>query len=129
MAFTPVSLHQFDKKLEKYTKKDTVLRERVIKKIKEIVENPEIGVPKRHELRGYRALHVDPFVIFYAIIGNKVVLTYFEHHDKVYQDAAKFAPRILTGLRARLALEEAGISQDSFADFLEDIKKPKTKRK
>jgi mRNA-degrading endonuclease RelE of RelBE toxin-antitoxin system len=129
MAFTPVSLRQFDNKLEKYTKKDTVLRERVIKKIKEIVENPEIGVPKRHELRGYRALHVDPFVIFYAIIGNKIVLTYFEHHDKVYQDAAKFAPRLLTGLRARLALEEAGISQDSFADFLEDIKKPKTKRK
>ncbi len=86
-------------------------------------------MPKRHELRGYWALHVDPFVIFYAIIGNKVVLTYFEHRDKVYQDAAKFAPRILTELRARLALEEAGISQDSFADFLEDIKKPKTKRK
>ena len=44
MAFTPVSLYQFDKKFKKYTKKDTILRERVIKKIKEIVENPEIGV-------------------------------------------------------------------------------------
>lgn len=129
MVFTPFSLSQFDKKFEKYTKKDTALRERVIKKIKEIIENPEIGVPKCHELKGYRALHVDPFVIFYAIIGNNVVLAYFEHHDKVYEDAAKFAPRILTELRARLALEEAGISPDSFADLLEEIKKRKRRHK
>jgi hypothetical protein len=74
-------------------------------------------------------LHVDPFVIFYAIIGNNVVLTYFEHHDKVYEDAAEFAPRILTELRARLALEEAGISPDSFADFLEEIRKRKIRSK
>jgi mRNA-degrading endonuclease RelE of RelBE toxin-antitoxin system len=69
MAFTPVSLYQFDKKFEKYTKKDTVLRERVIKKIKEIIENPEISVPKRHGLKGYRALHVAPFVIFMRLLA------------------------------------------------------------
>ena len=52
--------------------KDTVLLQRIIKKIKEIIENPEIGVPKHHELKSYRTLHVDPFVIFYSIIGNKL---------------------------------------------------------
>lgn len=125
MAFTPVILHQFDKKFKRYTRKDSSLRERVIKKIIEIVENPEIGNPKRHELRGYRSLHVDPFVIFYAIIGDKVVLTYFEHHDKVYRDAIEFAPQLLTELRTRLALEDAEISPDSFNDFLRELKKRK----
>ena len=55
-------------------------------------------------------------------------MTYFEHYDKVYDDAAKFAPRILTELRARLALEVAGIYQDSFAGFLEEIKKTPDKK-
>ncbi|MGA9097366.1 MAG: type II toxin-antitoxin system RelE/ParE family toxin [Methanotrichaceae archaeon] len=125
MAFTPIALHQFDKKFKKYIKKDSALRERVIKRIIEIAENPEIGKPKRHELKGYRSLHVDPFVIFYVIIGDKVVLTYFEHHDKVYKDALEFAPQLLTELRTRLALEDTGISPDSFNDFLEELKKRK----
>jgi hypothetical protein len=47
----------------------------------------------------------------------------------VYEDAAKFAPGILTELRARLALEDAGISENSFAGFLEEIKKRKTRSK
>ena len=125
MAFTPIILHQFDKKFKRYTRKDTALRERVIKKIIEIIKNPEIGKPKRNELKGFKSLHVDPFVIFYAIIGDRVVLTYFEHHDKVYKDAIEFAPQLLTELRTRLALKDADISPDSFNDFMEELKKRK----
>ncbi len=121
MAYKPVILHQFEKKFKKYTSKDRGLREQVLKKIAEIVANPEIGEPKRHFLKGYRAEHVDPFVIFYTVIEDRVVLVYFEHHDKVYRDANSFAPALLAELKTCRALDDVGLSTAQFMDFVELI--------
>ena len=70
MAFSYTTTRQFDKRFHKLTRKNQALKDQVFEKISEILENPEIGVPKRHELKGLRGAHVDPFVIIYAIIGN-----------------------------------------------------------
>ena len=51
MAFQTIATYYFDKKFKKLTKKDGLLKERVIRKLQEISIDPEIGEPKRYTLR------------------------------------------------------------------------------
>ena len=94
MAFQTIATYYFDKKFKKLTKKDGLLKERVIRKLQEISINPKIGEPKRHALRGLRSEHLDPFVIIYAIIKDVVLLINFDDHDKAYDTT----PQILAAL-------------------------------
>ena len=84
--FEPVPdfIDQFDK----LTRKDRALRERAIKKIDQILTNPEIGEPKKYRLKMARGVHVNPFVIVYMIVGDKIVFLWFDHHDQAYDKAA-----------------------------------------
>jgi len=84
--FEPVPdfIDQFDK----LTRKDRALRERAIKKIDQILTNPEIGEPKRYRLKMARGVHVNPFVIVYMIVGDKIVFLWFDHRDQAYDKAA-----------------------------------------
>jgi mRNA-degrading endonuclease RelE of RelBE toxin-antitoxin system len=76
MAFQTIATFYFDKKFKKLVKKDGLLEERVIRKLQAICINLEIGEPKRHALRGLRSVHVDPFVIIYAIVKGVFLFTY-----------------------------------------------------
>jgi mRNA-degrading endonuclease YafQ of YafQ-DinJ toxin-antitoxin module len=60
MAYQPITTYYFEKRFKKLTKKDGLLKERIIRKIQEIIDNPDID--KRHALRGLRSVHIDPFV-------------------------------------------------------------------
>jgi mRNA-degrading endonuclease RelE of RelBE toxin-antitoxin system len=77
------------------------LEKQVLGKISDIIENPEIGVPKRHELKGLRGVHVDPFVIIYAIIADRIIFLHFDHHDQAYNAAAIFTPAQIAELKRR----------------------------
>ncbi len=90
--FEPVPdfLDQFDK----LTRKDRALRERAIKKIDQILTNPEIGEPKRYRLKMARGVHVNPFVIVYMIVGDKIVFLWFDHHDQAYDKAASILEKM-----------------------------------
>ncbi len=68
MAYQPITTYYFEKRFKKLTKKDGLLKERIIRKLQEIVNNPDIGEPKRHALRGLRSVHIDPFVIAFVVI-------------------------------------------------------------
>jgi mRNA-degrading endonuclease RelE of RelBE toxin-antitoxin system len=68
MSFKPLLPSHFHRQFKKLTKKDAALEQRLGKKIKAICENPEIGAPKRHKLKGLRGEHVDPFVIIYGVL-------------------------------------------------------------
>jgi len=46
MAFQTIATYYFDKKFKKLTKKDGLLKERVVRKLQKISINPEIGEPK-----------------------------------------------------------------------------------
>jgi len=101
MTSSYTTTHQFDKRFHKLTRKNQALKDQIFEKISEIIENPEIGVPKRHELKGLRAVHVDPFVIIYAIIGGRIVFLHFDHHDQVYNADSIFSPSQMEELRKR----------------------------
>jgi hypothetical protein len=55
MAYQPITTYYFEKRFKKLTKKDRLLKERIIRKLQEITNNPDIGEHKRHALRSFAA--------------------------------------------------------------------------
>ncbi len=88
------STPDFDANFLKLTRKNTALKERLLKKISQILDNPSIGTPKRHRLRHARGSHVDPYVIVYRIKGDKIQFLYVDHHNFVYEKSAEILEMI-----------------------------------
>jgi addiction module RelE/StbE family toxin len=84
MNYSPQSSPLFDKNFKRLTKKNLVLKERTLKKIREILQNPEIGETLTQNLAGYRSVHVGNWVIIYEIILEEVWFVNFDHHDYAY---------------------------------------------
>ena len=78
--FTP----SFEKQLKKIKQKDSILFERLSKKLKEIKQNPEHYKPLRNVLKGCRRAHIDPFVVVFEVKENTIILHYIKHHDEAY---------------------------------------------
>ena len=126
MAFKSVTTSYFDKRFSKLTNKNTTFKKQVINKLKEIRQNPEIGEPKSHALRGLRGLHIsEHFVVVYLIFKNYVVFINLDHHDKAYDaETMKRLIRRLSeddGLLA--ALKVSDITVDDFARFVVTVGK------
>jgi len=85
----------FDRKFKKITEKDRGLKDRLVNKISQILDNPEIGDFKRYDLKGIQGVHVNPFVILYRVSGDTIDFVNIDHHDKVYRKLKKSnsAPR------------------------------------
>lgn len=64
--------------------KDTLLREKLEKQIKKILENPEIGKPLQYAFKGERTVRVPPYRLIYSIHYNTLILLRFEHRKDVY---------------------------------------------
>ncbi len=118
MAFQTIATCYFDKKFKKLTKKDGLLKERVIRKLQEISVNPEIGEPKCHILRGLRSVHLDPFVIIYVIFKDNIILINLDNHDKAYDTAPKILQSLLNDSQTIEALKNAGIPAEEYAGFV-----------
>lgn len=88
------STPEFDEKFLKLTRKNKALKERLFRKIGQILDNPSIGTPKRNWLSHARGSHVNPYVIVYRIKGDKVQFLYVDHHDFVYEKSAEILKRI-----------------------------------
>ncbi|MDD4161241.1 MAG: type II toxin-antitoxin system RelE/ParE family toxin [Methanothrix sp.] len=125
MAFQTITTSYFDKKFKKLTRKDGLLRERVIRKLQAISINPEIGEPKRHALRGLRSVHVDPFVIIYTIIADVILLINFDEHDNAYDATPPILNSLLSDPRTIEALENAGITAEEYLLFVKSLRKKK----
>lgn len=73
-------------KFEKEMKKcDNSIKEKAIKQIQKIIENPEIGKPLRYNLKGERTVYIWPFRIIYCYFGNTIYFLRFEHRKEVYK--------------------------------------------
>jgi Plasmid stabilisation system protein. len=125
MAFQTIATCYFDKKFKKLTKKDGLLKERTIRKLQAICIDPEIGEPKRHALKGLRSVHIDPFVIIYAIIKDVVLLINFDEHDETYDATPSILNSLLHDPRTVEALVNAGITTKEYLQFMKSLKKKK----
>ncbi len=72
---------KFEKELKK---SDNSIKEKAVKQIKKIIENPETGKPLRYNLKGERTIYVWPFRILYTYSNNTIYFLRFEHRKDVY---------------------------------------------
>lgn len=64
--------------------KDSLLKERILKQIERIKDNPEIGKPMRHEKKSTREVYVAPFRLSYKYHKemDKIEILGFYHKDE-----------------------------------------------
>ena len=76
----------FHEKFKKIFKKikDKELKQKIIKQISKIKENPKIGKSMRNVRKGTRELYIRPFRLSYSYIEkeDKVVILDFYHKDE-----------------------------------------------
>ncbi len=72
----------FKKEFEKI--KDNLLKDKIKKQLKKIIENPEIGKPLRYNLKGERTIYIKPYRLIYSFQENTIILLKFHHRDSVY---------------------------------------------
>jgi addiction module RelE/StbE family toxin len=121
MAFRSITTSYFDKKFSKLTDKNKNFKSQIINKMKGIRQNPEIGEPKSHNLRGLRALHVsEHFVIVYLIFKNYIIFINVYHHNNVYnpETSKRLMKRLLEDEGFLGALIMSDISEDDFTLFV-----------
>ena len=121
MTLKPLLPSHFHKQFKKLTKKDAALEQRLGKKIKAICENPEIGEPKSHNLKGLRGEHVDPFVIIYGVFDDFIVFVHVDHHDKAYASAYEIAKALINDDGLLITLAKVGVTPEELAAFVESI--------
>jgi len=74
----------FEKQLKKLKKKDSLLFDRLAKKLKEIRRNPEHYKPLRNVLKGTRRAHLNPFIIIFELKNGLITVHYVKRHDNAY---------------------------------------------
>lgn len=78
IAFHP----DFEKLLSRI--KDQTLKEKVIKQLTKIRDNPEIGKPMQYFRKGTREVYIQPFRLSYLYLKNeeKIVILDLYHKDQ-----------------------------------------------
>lgn len=73
----------FDPNFKKDFKKikDKSLKEKVIKQISKIKNNPKIGKPMKYSRKGTRELYISPLRLSYKIEGDIVYILALYHKD------------------------------------------------
>ena len=62
--------------------KETFLREKIMKQIKKISENPEIGKPMRNVRKGTREVYIKPFRLSYGYLIDQQVVYILDLYHK-----------------------------------------------
>ena len=74
--------------LNKLFKKNKVMYEQVMKKIEEIIQNPQHYKPLKYNFAGERRVHImKSFVLKFEVHEDRkvVVFLFFGHHDEAYR--------------------------------------------
>jgi len=75
----------YTEKFEREFKKiDKSIKEKAIKQIDKILENPDIGKPLKYQLKDERTVYVKPYRIIYSFFNNTIYFLKFEHRKGVY---------------------------------------------
>ena len=62
--------------------KDRLLKDKVIKQVSKIRDNPEVGKPMRYGRKGTRELYISPLRLSYKIEGNTVYILALYHKEE-----------------------------------------------
>lgn len=65
--------------------KDNLLREKIMKQIKKISENPEIGKPMRYARRRTRELYIKPYRLSYEYLKDRDLIYILDLYHKKEQ--------------------------------------------
>ena len=84
MSYEIIFSNDFIKSMKKLKKKNLKMAERVIKKLDEIIDNPQKFKLLRNRLAGYRRIHFGSFVLIFTIREDKVIIISIDYHDKAY---------------------------------------------
>jgi mRNA-degrading endonuclease RelE of RelBE toxin-antitoxin system len=71
--------------LFKLSVKDNVLHDRVMKKIYEICSSDDHYKNLRHDMKGFKRVHIGHFVLIFTYNDNCVYFFKFKHHDYIYK--------------------------------------------
>ena len=74
-----------DKFEREFRKADSSIKEKAVKQIKKVIEDPETGKPLRYDLKGERTIYVKPYRIIYSFFNNEIQFLRFEHRGEVYE--------------------------------------------
>jgi addiction module RelE/StbE family toxin len=86
MTYTLEVSEKLDRVFAKLAKKDKLQFEILNRKIRQILQNPQIGEPLTGNMAGQRSVHVRNFVLVYEIAEHEQVIRLldYDHHDVVY---------------------------------------------
>jgi len=77
---------EFDQDFQKlFSKiKDPVLKDKIIKQVIKLKENPELGKPMKYSRKGTRELYIPPFRLSYLYIKeeDKILIIDLYHKDE-----------------------------------------------
>lgn len=78
---------RFDKKFTlMFSKlKNNLLRKKIMKQIKKISENPQIGKPMRNLRKGTRELYIKPFRLSYSYLRDENIVYVLDLYHKKLQ--------------------------------------------
>ena len=62
--------------------KDNSVKEKIIKQVARIKDNPKIGKPMRYSRKGTRELYIPPFRLSYKVEENTVYILALYHKDE-----------------------------------------------
>lgn len=84
MAYEIIYTNNFIKSMKKFKKKNPKIAKRIIKKLDEVIDNPQKFKPLKNTLAGYKRIHFGSFVLIFTIKKEKVIIISLDHHDKAY---------------------------------------------
>ena len=64
--------------------KDKATRLKIIKQLKKLSNQPDVGKPLRYNLKNHRSVRIPPFRIIYRIEEDKIIINCFDHRKDVY---------------------------------------------
>jgi len=77
--------------LNKLSKKDKVMYERVLKKIEEVINSEDVEHYKnlRYDMKDRKRVHLGHFVLVFKFLKESDTISFvdFGHHDEVYERA------------------------------------------
>lgn len=73
---------EFIKEIKKYNKN---VQNQIIKKLKQLQTNSEIGKPLKNVLKNNRSIHIGKYRVLYSIKDKEIIIAKIDHRKDIYE--------------------------------------------